>query len=68
MALKRYGVSGDLLKAIRAMYQASEACVKVDGKCSEWFEVRKVAKVTRLHCIGKDEIDLDYSRDQLWRS
>ena len=40
-ALKRYGVSGDLLRAIRALYQASEACVKVDGECSEWFEVKQ---------------------------
>ena len=29
-ALKRYGVSGDLLRVIRALYQASEACVKVN--------------------------------------
>ena len=39
--LKRYGVSGDLLTAIRALYQASEACVKLDGECSEWFEVKQ---------------------------
>ena len=41
VALKRNGVSGDLLRAIRALYQASEACVKVDGECSEWFEVKQ---------------------------
>ena len=40
-SLKRYGVSGDLLRAIRALYQASEAYVKVDGECSEWFEVKQ---------------------------
>ena len=40
-ALKRYGVSGDLLRAIRALYQASEASVKVDGECSEWFKVKQ---------------------------
>ena len=40
-ALKRYGVAGDLLRAIRTMYQASEACVRVDGECSEWFEVKQ---------------------------
>ena len=28
-ALKRYGVVSDLLRAIRAVYQASEACVRV---------------------------------------
>ena len=31
-------MSGDLLKAIRAMYQANEACVRVDGEMAEWFE------------------------------
>ena len=31
---------GDLLRAIRAIYQASEACVTVDGEVTEWFEVR----------------------------
>ena len=30
-----------MLRAIRALYQASEACVKVDGECSEWFEVKQ---------------------------
>ena len=41
VVLQRYGVSGDLLKAIRAMYQASEACVKVEDEVTEWFEVRQ---------------------------
>ena len=39
--MKTYGVSGDLLRAIRAMYQTSEACVKVDGEMTGWFEVRQ---------------------------
>ena len=34
-------MSGDLLRVIRVMYQASEACVRVDGKLTEWFEVRQ---------------------------
>ena len=37
--LQRYGVSGHLLTAIKAMYQASVACVRVDGVMSEWIEV-----------------------------
>ena len=32
---QRYGVSGD---AMRAKNQESEACVKVEGELSEWFE------------------------------
>ena len=39
--LQTYGVSGDLLRVIRAMYQASEACVRVDGEMTEWFEARQ---------------------------
>ena len=31
VVLQRYGVSGDLLRPIRAMYQAREACVRVEG-------------------------------------
>ena len=31
--LQRYGVSCELMRAIRAMYQAGEACVKVNGMC-----------------------------------
>ena len=34
-APRRYGVSGGLLRAIKSMYQASEACVRVDGEVSE---------------------------------
>ena len=40
-ALRRYGVSGGLLSVIKSMYQASEACVRVDGEMSEWFEVKQ---------------------------
>ena len=40
-SLRRYGVSGGLLKMIKSMYQASEACVRVDGEVSEWFEVKQ---------------------------
>ena len=39
--LQRYGVSGGLLRAIKSLYQASEACVRVDGEVSEWFEVKQ---------------------------
>ena len=41
MVLQRYGMLGDLLRAIRATYQASEACVRVEGEVMEWFEVRQ---------------------------
>ena len=37
-ALLRY--SG-LLRVITSMYQASEACMRVDGEMSEWFEVKQ---------------------------
>ena len=40
VVLQRYSVPGDMLRAIRAMYQASEACVRVGGEVTEWFEVR----------------------------
>ena len=41
VVLQGYGVSGDLLRAIRAMYQASVTCVRVDDEVMEWFEVRQ---------------------------
>ena len=34
-------MSGDLLRDIRTTYQASEACVRVGGEVTEWFEVRQ---------------------------
>ena len=37
MVLQRYGMLGDFLRAIRAIYQASEACVRVEGEVTEWF-------------------------------
>ena len=42
--LQRYGVSGDLLRAIRAMHQASEACVRVESEMTEWFEVSQAVR------------------------
>ena len=41
LVLQRYGMLGDLLRAIRAIYQASEACVRVEGEVTEWFKVRQ---------------------------
>ena len=40
-ALRRYGVSEGLLRAIKSMYQASETCVRVDGEVSELSEVKQ---------------------------
>ena len=38
------GVSGGLLRAMKSMYQASEACVRVDGEVSELSEVKQVVR------------------------
>ncbi len=38
-ALQKYGVPGDQLRAIKSLYQESEACVRADREESEWFEV-----------------------------
>ena len=37
--LERYGVRGRLKEAVESLYLQSEACVRVQGKNSEWFEV-----------------------------
>ena len=37
--LERYGVRGRLKEAVESLYFQSEACVRVQGKNSEWFEV-----------------------------
>ena len=41
-ALWRYSVHVcGLLRVIKSMHQASEACVRVDGEVSEWFKVKQ---------------------------
>ena len=37
--LKIYGVGGKLLKAVQAFYRNSRACVRVNGKVSEEFDI-----------------------------
>ena len=37
--LVMYGINGQLLKAVQSVYEKSEACVRVCGEESEWFEV-----------------------------
>ena len=39
--LEMYGVNKTLLNAIRAIYQNSRSCVRVDGEYSEYFDVYK---------------------------
>ena len=37
----KYGVSGRLLKAVKALYENSEARVRVEGELTDCFEVRQ---------------------------
>ena len=37
--LKEYGVTGRLLRAIRSLYNKSEACVRVKDELSGWFPI-----------------------------
>ena len=37
--LGMYGINGQLLKAVRSLYEKSEACVRVCREEGEWFEV-----------------------------
>jgi Reverse transcriptase (RNA-dependent DNA polymerase)/Endonuclease-reverse transcriptase len=39
--LDEYGVKGRLLGAVKAMYEGSKACVRMNGGLSEWFEVSR---------------------------
>ena len=39
--LGKYGVSGRLLKAVKSLYEKSEAMVKVEGELTESFEMRQ---------------------------
>lgn len=41
-AMQRYGVSGDLVRTMKVMYQASKACVRVDGYEDMRVDVRVV--------------------------
>ena len=37
--LEEYGVKCRLLKAIRSLYEKSEACVRVKGEMSSWLPI-----------------------------
>ena len=37
--LDEYGVKGKLMRAIRSLYEGSEACVRVGGMLSGWFPI-----------------------------
>ena len=39
--LEKYSISRSLVKAVRSMYVNCEACVKVQGGISDWFQVEK---------------------------
>ncbi len=38
--LKMYDVGGKLLSAIKSFYEKASACVKINGKISEHFEIK----------------------------
>ena len=38
---EEYGVKGRLLRAIRSLYEKSEACVRVKGDMSSWFPITR---------------------------
>ena len=40
-ALREYGIGGRLLGAIEALYKESKACVRVEGKLTEEFDVKQ---------------------------
>ena len=46
--LGMYGIHGQLLKAVQSLSEKSEACVRVCGEESEWFEV---GVVLRQGCV-----------------
>ena len=39
--LERYGVIGMLKEAMKSLYLRSEACVRVQGNNSDWFDVTR---------------------------
>jgi hypothetical protein len=39
--LEEYCVEMDLIRAVRSMYDGSKACVRVNGRLIEWFEVKR---------------------------
>ena len=40
-ALREYGIGGRLLGSIKALYEESKACVRVEGKLTEEFGVKE---------------------------
>ena len=37
--LRAYGVNGELIRAVRSLYDDGKACVRVQGQKSDWFGV-----------------------------
>ena len=39
--LEGYNICGKLLTGIKALYEGSQACVRVESRVSQWFEIRQ---------------------------
>jgi len=37
--LQQIGVNGNILRAIKSLYTAVSSCVRINGRCTEWFDV-----------------------------
>ena len=46
--LDEYGVKGKLMRALRSLYEGSEACVRVGGMLSGWFPI---SQGVRQDCV-----------------
>ena len=43
----KYGTNGKLLEAVRAFYEKSKACARMENKLSGWFQVTR----SRQGCV-----------------
>ncbi|KAG7301870.1 hypothetical protein JYU34_013269 [Plutella xylostella] len=39
--LSMFGLSGELIRALKSLYVTSSACVRINGPCTDWFGIHK---------------------------
>ena len=37
--MRSYGIPEKIINIMRSIYRRTSCCVKVDGKCTEWFDI-----------------------------
>ncbi len=49
--LEGYNICGKLLTGIKALYEGSQACMRVESRVSQWFEIRQGVRQGDVYCL-----------------